>query len=135
MTTWLGWVLVIFGPVACAVSGGWVMRRYDRRAMAAAAESMYEAGRIEGRYRAWSEMADTGHDDTTMLIDTGHFAAHSDHRHWCPGCLAGDGPEPVAVVFEATRARLGHPPEMFPRFDDHQAAWPLAPLPASAVSP
>lgn len=130
MTPWYAWALFIGGPFLCAAAGAGVMWLMMARRFERALDQVWAEGVREGRYQAQLHTGSMVRDDTTTLIETGHFGRHADHTHWCPGCDAGDQTELVRAKFEAIRARLGLTPDLFPGFIDQPPARPLA-LPAA----
>lgn len=129
MTPWYAWALFIGGPFICAGAGAWVMRLYDREAMADAAATMYQAGRIDGRQEAQARIGSMLPAEPTRLIRNGHFTCPGGHQAYCPGCQADSATQWLRAKFTATRYRLGVDDDYWPGFGEETPARPLA-LPA-----
>lgn len=135
MTPWYAWALFILGPFICAGAGAWVMRLFDRQAMADAAESMYQAGRIDGRQEAQAAIGSMFPAGPTRLLRGGHFTCPGGHEAYCPGCQADSDTQRLRAKFAAVRYRLGPGPASWPGFGEEAPARPLAIAEAHAVIP
>lgn len=125
---------VIVAPFICAGAGAWVTFLWARRWADQALPAEWNKGAAAGYQLAQREMAEAPPAVPTALLRPGEVVCRAGHTDYCPSCHADAALLRIRSEFGAARSGLGLLPDLWPGFDEPQAASPLAlPGPVAVV--